>query len=106
MLTDFDFAMKHRGAFNVYSKALGLDANPYEKSLTNRFRKAVEKQLKAIRKARPPRSKPKTYALIGKSKVEERKVVPSSSLDSYAIRDVVRPQRGNHINVDSSGFFL
>lgn len=92
-MSNFEFAMKHRTAFNVYCKAAGICANPHSSTLTARFRTAVEKQLKEMRKNRAPCAKPAGYALIGKSTVTPPASVPTApaSINTFAIRETRKP---------------
>lgn len=107
-MTNYDFVMKHRKAFNVYCQASGVCANPHNTSLVARFRAAVEKQLNAIRKGRTACSKPAGYAMIGKGKAT---VTPSgaapASANTFAIRDTAPPRKPAGLVFDNAnGIFI
>lgn len=105
-MTNYEFVMKHRTAFNVFCRAAGVCANPHSTSLAARFRNAVEKQLKEIRRNQAPCAKPASYALIGKSTVTPPASVPTApaGINTFAIRD---PRKPTGLVFDSSnGIFI
>ncbi|MGL5013770.1 MAG: hypothetical protein ACRC6V_05690 [Bacteroidales bacterium] len=108
-MTNYEFVMKHRQAFNVYCQASGVCANPHATALVAKFRAAVEKQLNAIRKSRPACVKPASYALIGKSTVTTPSSVPTvpATANTFAIRDTAKPRKPAGLVFDNAnGIFL
>lgn len=107
-MTNYEYVMKHRKAFNVYCQAAGVCANPHATALTAKFRAAVEKQLSAMRKGRTACSKPVGYAMIGKGKST---VTPSgaapATANTFAIRDTAKPRKAAGLVFDNAnGIFI
>lgn len=102
-MTNYEFVIKHRQAFIVYCQGKGICANPHDAKTTFEFRKAVEKQLKSMRKARPPRSKPRTFALIGSQKdtVKHKGEKGQGVYESFEL-----PAKHRAFVADDSGFLV
>lgn len=107
-MTNYDFAIKHRAAFNVFCEAKGVCPNPHSSKMTGSFRKAVEMKLNLMKKGRSCSSKPSGYAMIGKGKST---VTPSSAApataDTFAIRDTAKPRKAAGLVFDNAnGIFI
>ncbi|MGL4755271.1 MAG: hypothetical protein ACRCXB_23165, partial [Aeromonadaceae bacterium] len=66
-MTNYDFAMKHRKAFNVFCQAKGKSGNPHDSKMTALFRQQVGNFMKG-NKSTAAQSKAHGFALIGGQK--------------------------------------
>lgn len=101
-MTNYEFAIKHRAAFNVFCEAKDACPNPHDSKMAGAFRKAVEKRMKLMTKSNASVSKAHGFALIGGQKATVTAPAVPVTADTYAIRDTAKPRKAVGLVFDNA----